>query len=536
MARILLAGEATWHKTGYANYGKNILTLLKKRGHEVAEISAFGYSNDDRHKECDWKIYFCDPDENNEEEKAAFENSLASAIGGWKLEFAALDFLPDYVISFRDPWVDRYIGESPLKKYFNWIFMPTCDAIPLDSNWIESFKQADAVLTYSNWALEEIKKYNHINLIKSAPPAAEGRIFFPMDEGLGKKSFGLPQDTFVFGTVMRNQERKLFPGLFQTFRTFLDRLPIKKRKKVKMVCHTSYPDVGWDIPRILIENNIENYVYFTNMCMECKCTFLTKWNSTFKMCPKCGGQNVVFPGPSSGFSRERLSFLYNAMDFYIQYAGLEGFGMPMVEASYCGIPVAATDYSAMSSVVREIDGFPIKVSGFYTESNSHRKIAVPDGEHLIKIMTDYMNTTEDVKNSKRVAVHQAAIKNFDYEKSCQVWEDAINSVPAKNNWFSSPEPLLNGGSQTAKTNAEITSSNYKKMNIDDMDFDWQKIYGIKSLNCGLFDKNSLGVTVQNQRFISFKDDDMQGMIGAKIQNIIFWENKRIKMIKSRKTK
>ena len=41
-------------------------------------------------------------------------------------------------------------------------------------------------------------------------------------------------------------------------------------------------------------------------------------------------------------------------DVYVQTAGAEGFGMPILDAMACGTPVVAPDYSAMSEQVRDV--------------------------------------------------------------------------------------------------------------------------------------------------------------------------------------
>ena len=45
-------------------------------------------------------------------------------------------------------------------------------------------------------------------------------------------------------------------------------------------------------------------------------------------------------------------------DVYVQTAGAEGFGMPILEAMACGTPVIAPDYSAMSELVKDV-GIPL---------------------------------------------------------------------------------------------------------------------------------------------------------------------------------
>ena len=48
-----------------------------------------------------------------------------------------------------------------------------------------------------------------------------------------------------------------------------------------------------------------------------------------------------------GVDTKTLASIYNLFDVYIQPANSEGFGLPIVEAAACGVPVMATDYSVL---------------------------------------------------------------------------------------------------------------------------------------------------------------------------------------------
>jgi glycosyltransferase involved in cell wall biosynthesis len=51
--------------------------------------------------------------------------------------------------------------------------------------------------------------------------------------------------------------------------------------------------------------------------------------------------------------------MLNSFDVYAQTAGAEGFGMPILEAMSCGVPVIAPDYSACSELVKG-NGIPLR--------------------------------------------------------------------------------------------------------------------------------------------------------------------------------
>jgi glycosyltransferase involved in cell wall biosynthesis len=47
-----------------------------------------------------------------------------------------------------------------------------------------------------------------------------------------------------------------------------------------------------------------------------------------------------------------MALLYNAADVYMGASMSEGFGIPLIEAQACGLPVVTTDFSAMPELVR----------------------------------------------------------------------------------------------------------------------------------------------------------------------------------------
>jgi glycosyltransferase involved in cell wall biosynthesis len=49
--------------------------------------------------------------------------------------------------------------------------------------------------------------------------------------------------------------------------------------------------------------------------------------------------------------REFMSAIYNAFDVLLNPSMGEGFGVPIVEAQACGVPVIVSDHSAMSELV-----------------------------------------------------------------------------------------------------------------------------------------------------------------------------------------
>lgn len=229
--------------------------------------------------------------------------------------------------SIRDPWMDMYIRFSPYRPYFYWAHMPTCDSSPQQTSWMETFINADCLLAWNDWSLETLRKEsgNTAKIYKSAPSCANPNHFYPIkDKKKNRLEFGLQDDINLVGTVMRNQKRKLYPELFQAFNIFLQKCinngNEKLAKKTYLYCHTSYPDMGFDIPGLIKQHGLGNKVLFTYICRVCNGVFPSFFRDAITICPYCNSITAVLPSVAIGVSSEQLGKIMNCFDYYIQYA------------------------------------------------------------------------------------------------------------------------------------------------------------------------------------------------------------------------
>ena len=280
-----------------------------------------------------------------------------------------------------------WINESPLRKYFNWIWMPTVDSYPQKRKWLDVFEQCDGILAYSEYGIRSLERQSKsIKTLGCASPGIHPDVFKPVeDKAKHKESFGLSGDSIIVGTVMRNQKKKLFIELMKAFKTFLDNAPKEIADKTFLYLHTSYPEkIGWNIENgiIKMESPLKLSVHiFADLVV---IGGPSKYTGPVTTCDKCGNKTCFMPSVSSGLDTEDLVKVYNIFDLYVQYAICEGFGMPQVEAASCGVPIASTDYSAMEDVVRYTNGYPIPVQKFFREMETWAERAYPDNDALAK--------------------------------------------------------------------------------------------------------------------------------------------------------
>jgi glycosyltransferase involved in cell wall biosynthesis len=441
--RILFCSEATFLNTGYATYTREILNYLHGTGkYDLAEMASYGERNDPRASSIPWKYYGVVPDSKcSQEEINSYAQHPTAQFGELLFEHACLDFRPDIVCDIRDFWMMDFQDRSPFRPFFKWCIMPTVDAAPQARQWIATYQSADACLSYSEWSGRVLKDQSggKINYIGASPPSAHEAYQVMEDKKSLRESMGIDKDCFIIGTVMRNQRRKLYPDLFEAFKILLSKVP--NPEKYFLYCHTSYPDLGWDIPELLHQHQLSSKVYFTYICSETKRPFASLFNSAVTQSPYTGRYAAVLSNVKHGASYEDLAKIMNVFDLYVQYANCEGFGLPQVEAAACGVPVMATDYSAMESVVRNLGGIPIKPKTLYKELETGCFRAVPDNELAANLMLDFFNLSEEQRKEFGIKTRLAFEHHYQWHKSGSVWENYFDSVeiqPEEKTWKSPP--------------------------------------------------------------------------------------------------
>lgn len=440
-----MCNEASYLSTGYGTYGKEVLSRLHNTGkYELAEFATYGTSADPRSRSIPWKWYPNLPNQGDEDAQRIYESKTTNQFGEWKFEETCLAFKPDIVFDIRDHWMFQYQVYSPYRPYYYHILMPTVDAYPQEDIWINDFMQADNILTYTDFGLQTLKKQagHKIKLVKSAPPGANLSVLSPMpDKHQHKKNMGLGEDSLVIGTVMRNQKRKLYPDLFLAFAKFLETVPKDLARRVLLYCHTSFPDVGWDIPLLLRESGVSHKVYFTYICKHCGYVTASKYMDINVPCRKCGLNSMTFPSPQHGVTIETLSRIYNLFDVYVQYAICEGAGMPQIEAAACGVPIMSVNYSGMEDVVKKLGGTPIDVERWFREAETHRIMALPSNNDFINKVKQFLLKPSPVRESMGRKARELCEKHYNWDNTAKVWEDVFDSYkprPIEETWHSAP--------------------------------------------------------------------------------------------------
>ena len=395
--------------------------------------------------------------------------------------------------------MDQWIKDNPLRSFFHWVWMPTVDSAPQKREWLETFRTCDAILAYSEFGEKTLAEQSNgtINTIGCASRAIAPKVYYPFsDKAEHKKSLGIPEDSFVVGTVMRNQKRKLFIELMRSFKLFLDKAPKDIREKTYLYLHTSYPEkVGWDIQGGILETGIAANTICTYSCRSCSHWQPMKFRGAIATCQSCGNRTAFMPNVGSGLEIEDLVKVYNCLDLYVQYAICEGFGMPQVEAAGCGVPIAATNYSAMEDVVRNTNGFPVKIDKMYREMETNADRAYPSNEHLSEIMLKFFTEDQSFRDMKSLQAREGVLKRYNWDDTAHVWEKYIDTYTPKGlqgKWDSPKRDMPQVGPLPDSSNAELLSRwSCEQKGYADRSFSYDTALTTTNLNYGCMIYNGL---------------------------------------------
>jgi glycosyltransferase involved in cell wall biosynthesis len=137
---------------------------------------------------------------------------------------------------------------------------------------------------------------------------------------------------------------------------------------------------------------------------------------------------VVASRPVPG---ERLADLYNEADAFVLPTRAEGWGLPIVEAMACGLPVIVTNYSAPADYLDDVIAYPIRVEKlvdvydpfFFPEGSAAGQWAQPDVAHLRSLLRHvYEHPAEAREKGRRAREVVCSRWTWDHAaaKACEV--------------------------------------------------------------------------------------------------------------------
>lgn len=424
-----MCSESSHIGSGFGNYTRNILQRLYDTGkYDIAELSC--YRDQSISKTEPWTVYPVAV-KSDHPLYSQYSSNDANQFGQWLFEFACIDFKPNIVFDIRDFWNFTYQETSCLRPFYHWMIAPTYDSAPQTIGTINSFYNADTLCFHTEWAKNNLINsfnYNSSNIGPTVNDSIDHDVFKPIgySKSNHKEKYNITNDTFIIGSVMRNQKRKLIPDLLETFSKLTS---LNKDKNIVLYMHTSYPDgLAWDIPSLLLEYNIAHKVLLSYTCTKCKHFFPNLFVGTKTICPRCHKMSAVISSVRNSVDESKLNEIYNLFDIYVQYSICEGFGIPPLEAASCGIPVITIDNEVMAEIGKNIGAELIGIKREFREQETNAIRSYPDNDQLLNILNKYVSMSFDELNKIGSQTRKLCLNNYSWDKTAKIFENIFDNI------------------------------------------------------------------------------------------------------------
>jgi glycosyltransferase involved in cell wall biosynthesis len=252
------------------------------------------------------------------------------------LPFYLQQIKPEVLLTQADSrmlmWLPNMLRQIP--NHPAWVFYCVIDGSTWDidakythwpQNWTQVIKAADKVVTMTDYG----KNILHDNGVEAETiyHGVDTSLYKPVSEENKraiKKQAGVPEDTFLFGGVFKNMQRKNPEKYLQAMKIFLESKEISQaeKDKVAMVLHTN-PNPGPSGEFDLIEQSVD-----------------------IGLQP---GKNVIFS--PNALPMEMMPYVYQSFDVFLHLGTMEGFGLPIIEAMSCGLPVIGVNSCTMPEIL-----------------------------------------------------------------------------------------------------------------------------------------------------------------------------------------
>jgi glycosyltransferase involved in cell wall biosynthesis len=339
LTKILWHSETPFTPSGYGNQTERITSGLAEKGFEMALLGWQFVGN---------KLVI--PPNNRQ-----LFSGDGHGFGAGTTPFVIKEFEPDGVICLGDWWMNSFVHLIPREHdYWTSHWLPI-DGIPFGNHtkWSDTFNSANLIVNMSNFGhrqfqegIEQAKDDNKAVTLENTfiPHGIDTQAYSRASESEiaeEKEFLEIDPEAMVIGVVARNQPRKNYPRLIETFTSWVRDKELTE-KDVVLYLHCAPQDsAGWNLDFLIKGYDMEKNIVL----------------------------NPLLKVPSFGIAPERMKNFYSMMDAKLLPTAGEGFGIPSAEALACETPLAITNFTNSAEFMQ--------VGG----------IDVLDDESLINLMT-----------------------------------------------------------------------------------------------------------------------------------------------------
>lgn len=354
---MVLSDRIKGGNSAYTKVCYETCTRLAKAGHKVAHIP-MGFAN-----KMGKTIY----------EDVVVYNSGQNAFGEDVAVPDYADWNADMLITIKENWNFSHIH----KMAINYVPFAIIDHAPVSESITRGLETAFKVISVSRHAQFELMQHK----IESTyiPHGVSTSIFKPLDKAKCRKLWHLDPDEFVVGIVAMNRSRKMIPRMLQGYKRFLEMNPTVKTHLMLWtnVYPNTYPesetlgvaDVGVSLLPEIMRLGLGEAVRWIDP------------KTVDAGIPDWAGDNY-----ESGWDMVKL---YNCFDVLLLCSGGEGFGLPLLEAQACKVPVVTTNYAGGPENVGS--GYVVPWHDYVILNTPGTRYALADIDGMAEALTKVLN-------------------------------------------------------------------------------------------------------------------------------------------------
>jgi glycosyltransferase involved in cell wall biosynthesis len=481
--KIVFHSNFCGSKTGFGRNAREVLTGLYNTGkYDIVEYAAGLKWSDPAAKRTPWPVFGTWPD--NDQEIAHLQNHPAKdamfrqvTYGAHNIDKIILQEKPDVYIGAEDIWA--FYGYWH-KKWWNKItsvIHTTLDSLPILEQATEAAKETKNFLVWAKFAEEAMQKLGHKH-VRTVHGAIDTKKFFRLPE-LARRELReknkIPLDSFVIGFVFRNQLRKSAPNLIEGFKAFQRQHP---EAKAKLLLHTHWEEMeqGWDIPRLLKENGVDQSdVLTTYVCRACGDYEVKPFSGFDADCGICGCKHNPRPTKYEertcqatasihfGVSEKQLNEVYNLMSVYVHPFTSGGQEIPVQEAKLAELVTLVTNYACGTEYcTSESGGMPLEWAP-YREHGTQFIKASTYASSISKQLSRVFKMPKDKNREMGRAAREFVVNSCGSQNVTKAFEAIIDEAPYTDWDFNIEEPLcdLNFPVPEIEDNVEWITSLYR---------------------------------------------------------------------------
>ena len=233
----------------------------------------------------------------------------------------------DMLVTLKEPWVFRRIHREAM----NFVPIVPIDHQPVSEAILQPLTTAFKVIVPSRFAQWELRSRN----IESAyipHGISDAYQRFPDSKEEFRKMWFFDPDEFVVGIVAMNRARKMIPQMLRGYARFRELNPDVKSRL--MLWTNVYPRIS---PEASMMGVGDTGVSLLPEILRLELGEAVRWPE-----PKIIDEGI----PEWSQEGWNMVNLYNTFDALMLCSGGEGAGLPLLEASACGVPGLTTDYAA----------------------------------------------------------------------------------------------------------------------------------------------------------------------------------------------